>query len=44
MRGFDATFASASPKKQAGTMVLKGMAFMARMELPFNLTEPEIKL
>ena len=43
MRGFNVTFALVRPKKQAGTMVLRGMAFMARMKLPFNLTVPEIK-
>ena len=44
MRGFNVTFALVRPKKLAGTMVLREMAFMAGMKLPFNLTEPEIKL
>ena len=44
MRGFSVTFALVRPKKLAGTIVLRGMAFMTRSKLPYNLTVPEIKV
>ena len=43
MREFNVTFAYVRPNKQAGTMVMRWMALVARMKLPSIMAAPGIE-
>ena len=42
MREFNVTLPLVRPNRQAGTTVMRRMAFVDRMKLPSNMTAPEL--